>query len=66
VATVFRLLSDDNEGDKHQRFILELNNGQTLLVAHNIDIAPRLNGIAVGDRVEFFGEYYYNERGSVL
>lgn len=60
---VSRLLPDDNEGDRHQRFILKLKSGQTLLMAHNIDIAPRLDGLAVGDRVEFFGEYYYNEKG---
>lgn len=62
-AVVSRILEDDNEGDRHQRFILKLTSGQTLLVAHNIDIAPRLNGLAVGDRVGFFGEYYYNEKG---
>jgi Protein of unknown function (DUF3465). len=37
---VSRLLSDDNEGSRHQRFILELPSGHTLLVAHNIDL-PR-------------------------
>ena len=62
-GTVTKLLADDNDGSRHQRFILELASGQTLLVAHNIDIAPRLDGLAVGDKVEFYGEYYYNEQG---
>ncbi|HBT95277.1 MAG TPA: hypothetical protein DEB24_03915 [Coriobacteriia bacterium] len=62
-GTVLRLLSDDESGDRHQRFILELENGHTLLVAHNIDIAPRLDGLRSGDRVAFYGEYYYSDEG---
>ncbi|GHT46161.1 hypothetical protein FACS189454_06850 [Planctomycetales bacterium] len=62
-GVVTTLLDDDNEGDRHQRFVLKLANEQTLLVAHNIDIAPRLNGLAVGDTVKFYGEYYYNPKG---
>jgi len=65
-GVVTHLLSDDNEGDRHQRFILELSSGQTLLIAHNIDIAPRLDGLAVGDEVEFFGEYDYNDQGGTI
>jgi len=65
-GTVARLLSDDQEGDRHQRFILRLASGQTLLVAHNIDVAPRLQNLAVGDRVAFNGEYEWNEQGGVI
>jgi hypothetical protein len=60
---VTKLLSDDNEGSRHQRFIIELSNGQTLLMTHNIDIAPRLEGLLVGDKVEFYGVYFFNDQG---
>ena len=66
VGTVIRLLDDDEVGDRHQRFILELESGQTLLVAHNIDIAPRLDGLAVGDTVGFYGEYIYSDKGGTI
>jgi len=65
-GTVSRILSDDNDGSRHQRFILELDSGQTLLVAHNIDIAPRLDGLQVGDPVSFYGEYVYSDQGGTI
>lgn len=37
---VLRVLADDNDGSRHQRFILALASGRTLLIAHNIDLAP--------------------------
>jgi len=63
---VTRLLSDDNDGSRHQRFIVELKTGQTLLIAHNIDLAPRIDPLEVGDEVEFFGEYEWNPKGGTI
>lgn len=65
-GTVSRILADDNEGSRHQRFILDMASGQTLLIAHNIDLAPRIASITVGDRVEFYGEYEWNPKGGVV
>lgn len=65
-GAVLRLLADDNNGSRHQRFILQLADGQTVLVAHNIDLAPRLATIARGDTVRFNGEYEWNESGGVI
>jgi len=65
-GTVVRILADDNDGSRHQRFILEIAGGRTLLVAHNIDLAPRIAGLNVGDTVEFYGEYEWNDKGGVI
>ena len=65
-GTVIRILPDDTEGDRHQRFILRLASGQTLLVAHNIDIAPRISPLSEGDTVEYKGEYAPNDKGGVV
>ena len=63
---VVRVLSDDNEGHRHQRFIVRLKNGQTLLIVHNIDIAPRLPHLKPGDTIGFRGEYIRNSKGGLL
>ena len=65
-GTVDRILRDDTNGSRHQRFILRLASGQTVLVAHNIDLAPRIDGLQVGDTVRFYGEYEWNARGGVI
>jgi len=63
---VSRVLPDDLNGRRHQRFVLRLASGRTLLVAHNIDIAPRIQGLMEGDSVRFKGEYVWNEEGGVI
>jgi len=63
---VSKVLADDDEGSRHQRFIVRMPSGQTILVAHNIDIAPRVEGLNVGDRIGFSGEYEWNDRGGVV
>jgi len=65
-GTVTRLLPDDVNGLRHQRFIVQLASGQTLLITHNIDIAPRIDGLKVGDHVRFNGEYVWNAKGGVI
>ena len=65
-GTVATLLPDDLEGSRHQRFVLRLSTGQTLLVAHNIDLAPRINTLSKGDTVKFYGQYEWNEKGGVI
>lgn len=65
-GAVSKILSDDNKGSRHQRFILELASGHTLLIAHNIDLAPRIESLQEGDRIEFFGEYAWNDKGGVV
>jgi hypothetical protein len=66
VGTVEKTLRDDTEGARHQRFILRLSPRQTLLVAHNIDDAPRLEDLRVGEEIAFRGEYIWNAQGGLL
>jgi hypothetical protein len=65
-GVVDRHLADDLEGDKHQKFILRLASGQTLLVAHNIDLAPRVPAASLAKTVYVYGEYEWNAQGGVV
>ena len=63
---VAKLLQDDNDGSRHQRIIVRLGSGQTILIAHNIDLAPRIEGLRVGAPISFHGEYEWNNKGGVV
>ena len=63
---VNRVLPDDNDGSRHQRFLVRLASGQTLLIAHNIDLAKRVDSLRAGDAVDFYGEYEWNAKGGVV
>ncbi len=63
---VTRLLEDDLAGSRHQRFIVRLQSGQTLLIAHNIDLAPRVGTLQKGDTIRFYGEYVWNAQGGMV
>lgn len=65
-GVVLMLLPDDNNDSRHQRFIIRLSSGQTLLIAHNIDLAPGIDTLRTGDTVQFYGEYEWNEKGGVI
>ena len=69
---VQRVLEDDTQGSRHQRFIVRVadpydsvSDPVTLLVAHNIDLAPRVP-LESGDELLLRGEYEWNDRGGVL
>lgn len=64
-APVTRVLPDDTKGLPHQRFILGLANGTTVMVAHNTREASRVP-ITEGVTVTVHGEYIWNEKGGVI
>jgi len=62
---VIKLLPDDTEGSRHQKMIIKVGPNQTILIAHNISIAPRAV-VKEGDTITFHGEYEWNEKGGVV
>ena len=65
-GAITRVLADDTAGDRHQRIIVRLENDQTLLIAHNIDLAPRVPIPSIGKTLRFYGEYEWNDEGGVV
>ena len=65
-AVIAKVLKDDTQGARHQRFILRLPSGQTVLVAYNFDLAPRIEGLRAAAPIEFAGEYEWNAQGGVV
>lgn len=66
-GVVIKVLKDDTRGSQHQRFLMRVgSNGPVVLVAHNIDLAPRVSGLREGDTVGFAGEYEWNDKGGVI
>lgn len=62
---VDRILPDDNDGSRHQRFIVRTPSGRTVLIAHNIDLAQRVP-LEIGDTVTVHGEYEWSDRGGTM
>jgi hypothetical protein len=65
-GVVVKILRDDTHGSRHQRFIVEIPSGLSLLIAHNIDVGKRVPLNGPGDRVLFRGEYEWNNKGGVV
>ncbi|MEM8782714.1 MAG: DUF3465 domain-containing protein [Planctomycetota bacterium] len=65
-GTIVKVLPDDNEGSRHQRFLVELSDGHVIKVSHNIDLAPRIPNPREGDTLEFKGDFEANELGGVV
>lgn len=62
---VKKVLADDTLGVQHQRFIVTLGNGLTVLIAHNLELSTRVP-VKEGSGVEFKGEYEWNDQGGIV
>lgn len=63
---VYKILPDDMDGSRHQRFLIRTAAGQSVLVAHNIDLAEKIHSLETGDIIEFYGEYEWSPKGGVI
>lgn len=62
---VERLLTDDQSGSRHQRFVIRLACGRSLLISHNLDLSQRVP-VEVGDRVQVRGDFEWSAHGGTI
>lgn len=62
---VVKRLRPDTVGARHQKFVIKLADGQSLLIIHNIDDAPQVP-FRLGDELEVRGRYVWNEQGGEM
>ena len=65
-GVVTRVLREDVRGARHQRFLVRTDAGHTILIAYNIDLAPRIIGLRAGGALSFAGEYVWNRSGGLV
>lgn len=65
-GVVVRLIPDARDDRaRHQRFVVRVRGGQTVLVAHNTELAGRVP-LSLGDRVRLRGLYEWNDLGGLV
>ncbi|OGY23173.1 MAG: hypothetical protein A2172_02225 [Candidatus Woykebacteria bacterium RBG_13_40_15] len=62
---VIEVLPDDIGETPHQRFVIKLDAGNTILIAHNLERAYRVP-VKLGDEVEVHGTYKWNKYGGLI
>jgi hypothetical protein len=64
-GNVVRILRDDKDDRRNQKFIIRLTNGQSLLVIHD-QVAGERVPVAINDSVLVRGEYRWSETGGTV
>jgi hypothetical protein len=67
---VVKVLPDDDSTDggtnaRHERLLVKITPDVTILIAHNIDAAPRVPA-EEGDTLRFRGQYEWSEKGGTV
>lgn len=62
---VTQILPNDNSGNRHQKFVVELSNNQTIQIISNLDMCPEVP-VKVGDEVAVGGEYIPTGRSGLV
>ncbi len=64
-AEVVRLLPDDNEGRRHQKWIFEIAGGHRITAIYNTSFSEAVP-LEIGDIVNVGGQYIFDKNGGVI
>ena len=62
---VVQLLPDDNQGLRHQKFVVRLNNGVTITAVYNTDMGPYVP-VVIGSVVSLAGQFISTGNGGLI
>jgi hypothetical protein len=62
---IIRILSDDKDDLQNQKFVIRLQNGQVLLVTHDISVAETAP-VSINHEVTVRGEYSWTVTGGLI
>jgi hypothetical protein len=62
---VIEILTDDEKGEPHQRFIIESHPGHTILIINNIEHGYKMP-VKLDDILEVKGTYVWNRYGGLI
>jgi Protein of unknown function (DUF3465) len=63
---IAKMLWEDDHGLRHQRFVVRLDSGQKILIAHNIDLVAKVESLKEGEIISLSDEYEWNNKGGVV
>lgn len=64
-AVVSKILPDDTQGRPHQKWVVSLANGRSLLSVYNSDMGERIP-VNVGDTISMGGQYIWDRSGGLI
>lgn len=62
---VIRTLADDTNGLRHQKWVVQLSNGSSMMAVYNLDMCERV-ALKVGDHVAMGGQFVWTNQGALL
>jgi hypothetical protein len=63
---ILAVLPEDTIGIRHQRILVRLEDRKKVLLVHNIDLCPRIDGLERGREIRFYGQFTDNDRGGAF
>lgn len=62
---VVKILPDDTNGLKHQKWVVRLSNGMAMQAVYNSDMCPRVP-VKIGDVIAMGGQFIWTKGGALI
>ncbi|WP_193755572.1 DUF3465 domain-containing protein [Psychromonas sp. psych-6C06] len=66
VGRITKILDNQQTPYVSQRILIRLSSGRKILIQHNLNEAPAVNNLAIGEMITFSGIYNWNSQGGMI